>query len=105
MYALVHGSDLIPFMAVIKEQELDNCFERVDGIEGIAEDGYARYEAHDLKWYDGYSDVTAVNDVFLKSQVSMLLRVGEDSGDEEFYSANGDLIDLFEITHTTSVEF
>ena len=102
LYALVHGSDLIQFMATVKEQELDECFVEIKPLD---EEGYTRFTADGLKWYDGYSDVTAINSIFTQSKVSVLLRIGEDNGDEEFYSGMEDAYRFFDITYDHSVDF
>ena len=102
LYALVHGSDLIQFMATVKEQELDACFVETKPLD---EEGYTRFTADDLKWYAGYYDVSAINAIFTKSKVSALLRIGEENGDEEIYSGMDDAIALFNITYDHSVDF
>ena len=102
LYALVHGSDLIQFMAIVKEHELDTCFVETKPMD---EESYTRFEANDLKWYDGYSDVSAINAIFTKSKVSALLRIGEEANDEEMYSDMDDAIARFDITYHHSVDF
>lgn len=106
LYAYVHGSDLINFMSVLKETKLEECFERIDNIEGIDEQGYARFHAECVKWYNGLDEIDAVNDVFLKSNVSILLRIGEEPLDHVYYSGNTDeLAEVFDITNHVSVDF
>lgn len=106
LYAYVHGSDLIDFMSVLKETELESCFERIDNIDGIDEQGYARFRAESLKWYNGYKEVDAINSIFNNSIVSVMLRVGEEVGDLE-YITKGDykLKEVFDVTTTVSVDF
>ena len=102
LYALVHGSDLIQFMATVKEHELDECFVEIKPLD---EEGYTRFTADDLKWYDGYSGVSAINAIFTKSKVSALLRIGEENGDEEFYSDMENAYEFFDISYNHSVDF
>ena len=102
LYALVHGSDLIPFLAALENHDLTVYFIETASLD---EEGYTRFESIDLKWYDSNKDVMDVNAVFNKSQHSVLLRIGEEPNDEEFYSGMENASDLFDITYTTSVEF
>lgn len=106
LYAYVHGTDLLEFLACINEGEIAGCFERIDDIEGIDEQGYARFRAVYLKWYNGYKEVDAVNSIFNNSKVSVMLRVGEEVGDFE-YLTKGDykLKEIFDVTTTVSVDF
>ena len=89
-------------MATVKEHELDTCFVETKPMD---EESYTRFEASDLKWYDLYSDVSAINAIFTKSKVSALLRIGEEADDEEVYSGMDDAILHFDITYNHSVDF
>ena len=104
LYALVHGSDLIRFNATIAEHELDECFVEQGELDEL---GYSRFTADGLKWYDGYTCVSAVNAIFEASKHSALLRIGEDGeSDEEVYSGMEDNpAQLFYISYTEHVDF
>lgn len=104
LYALVHGSDLIRFNATIAEHELDECFVEQGELDEL---GYSRFTADGLKWYDGYTDVSAVNAIFEASKHSAMLRIGEEGiNDEEIYSGmEDDPAQLFCISYTEHVDF
>ena len=102
LYALVHGSDLIPFMEALDQTELTEYFTE---IEPLNEDSFTKFEASGLKWYDGYEDVESINQIFNNSMHSVLLRIGEDKDDEEYYTKREDPYELFEIEHTVTVTF
>ena len=46
---------------------------------------------------DGYSDVEKINELFNNSKFSILLRVGEEFPDKEYYTGNTDLAQLFNL--------
>ena len=104
LYALVHGSDLIRFNATIAEHELDECFVEQGELDEL---GYSRFTADGLKWYDGYTDVSAVNAIFKASKHSAMLRIGEEGiNDEEIYSGmEEDPTQLFCVSYTEHVDF
>ena len=102
LYALVHGSDLNQFMTTVKEHELDECFKETEPLD---EQGYTRFQADYLKWYDDYPAVSAINAIFTESKVSALLRIGEENGDEEFYSDMENVYEFFNISYNHSVDF
>lgn len=102
LYALVHGSDLIPFLSALENHNITDSFTETVPMDA---EGYTRFEAYGLKWYDSYEDVADVNTLFNKSKHSALLRLGEEPNDEEFHSGMYNPEDLFDITYTTSVEF
>ena len=103
LYVLVHGADLLNFASALKEHELDECFELIAEQDS---EGYSRYKSTcSLKWYDSYPDVMAVNKVFQSSNLSVMLRVGEEPGDTE-YIGNSELGEnTFDITTTVEVDF
>lgn len=107
LYALVHGSDLISFLATLKEHNLEGEFESLNEAKGneiLDENSYARFVAYCLNWFDG-DDVDAINELFDNSIYSCLLRIGEDSEDREFYTHNRSLVDRFDVTVTVTVNF
>ncbi len=102
LYALVHGSDLIPFMEALDQTGLTEYFTE---IEPLNEDSFTKFEASGLKWYDTFDDVKTVNEIFNNSQHSVLLRIGEDKDDEEYYTKREYPYELFEIDYTVTVTF
>lgn len=103
LYAYVHGSDLLNFVSTLKQHNLDGCFQE---FESLNENGYSKFCTNtDLKWYDSYPDVTAVNAIFNESELSVMVRIGEEPGDVEYYGNIGLANDTFEITTTVEVSF
>ena len=92
LYAVVGLIDLPEFDRLLKETDLTDCFEE-QGKSDLA----VEFRASSLKWYDGYSDVDKINELFNKSNFSILLRVGEEFPDKEYYTGNTDLAQLFNI--------
>lgn len=108
LYALVHGSDLISFLATLKVMFLEGEFESLNEAKGneiLDENSYARFVAYCLTWFDGHDDVDAINELFNNSIYSCLLRIGEDSEDREFYTHNRSLEDRFDVTVKVTVNF
>lgn len=103
LYGKVHGADLLNFVAALKEHDVEDCFQLLEEQDS---EGYSRYTStHSLKWYDNYPDVMAVNAVFEKSKLSVMLRVGEEPGDTE-YIGNQDLgEETFSVTTIVEVDF
>ena len=89
--ATVHGSDLLQFIQLLNDTGLNECFTETEPMDS---DGYTTYMADDLKWYDGYAEVDAINRLFNESLYSHLLREGEglmeDGDDNQYYSGNPD---------------
>ena len=100
LYAKVHGSDLIRFNAVLVEHKLEDCFEQTSEVD---EDGFAKFTATSLKWYDTYLDVADVNRIFNESEHSVMVRVGEEARDIEYYGDSEATSEAFNIY--TVVEF
>ena len=92
MYAVVGLIDLPEFDRLLKETDLAGYFEE-HGKSGLV----VEFRASSLKWYDGYSDVDKINEFFNKSQFSILLRIGEEFPDKEYYTGNSDLEQLFNL--------
>ena len=92
LYAIVGLIDLPEFDRLLKETELENCFEEYDKTDLVVE-----FRASDLKWYDGYPDVDKINEFFNNSGFSILLRIGEDYPDKEVYTGNYDLEQIFNL--------
>ena len=92
LYAVVGLIDLPEFDRLLKETDLADCFEE-HGKSGLAVEFRASY----LKWYDGYSDVDKINKFFNESTFSILLRIGEEFPDKEYYTGNSDLEQLFNL--------
>lgn len=92
LYAVVGLIDLPEFDRLLKESHLTECFEEYDKSDLAVE-----YRASSLKWYDGYSEVDKINEFFNKSNFSILLRVGEEFPDKEYYTGNTDLAQLFNL--------
>lgn len=103
LYALVHGKDLIAFTSALSDHDFLGYF---DEIQEQDIEGYTRFQTnYSLKWYDTYTDVMAVNAVFINSDLSVMLRVGEEPGDTE-YIGSEDLGDsFFSITYRVDVDF
>ena len=92
LYAVVGLIDLPEFDRLLKETDLADCFE-----EHSKSDLAVEFQASSLKWYDGYADVDKINELFNKSNFSILLRVGEEFPDKEYYTGNSDLEQLFNL--------
>lgn len=92
LYAIVGLIDLPEFDRLLKETDLVGCFEEHNKTDLAVE-----YRASHLKWYDGYSDVDKINKFFNESTFSILLRIGEEFTDTEFYTGNSDLEQLFNL--------
>ena len=92
LYAVVGLIDLPEFDRLLKETDLAGCFE-----EHSKSDLAVEFRASNLKWYDGYSEVDKINEFFNKSNFSILLRVGEEFPDKEYYTGNSDLEQLFNL--------
>ena len=92
LYAVVGLIDLPEFDRLLKETDLAACFEE-HGKSDLA----VEFRASSLKWYDSYSDVDKINEFFNKSNFSILLRVGEEFPDREYYTGNSDLEQLFNL--------
>lgn len=92
LYAVVGLIDLPEFDRLLKETDLTDCFEERDKTDLAIE-----FRASSLKWYDGYSDVEKINKFFDDSNFSILLRIGEEFPDKEYYTGNSDLEQLFNL--------
>ena len=92
LYAVVGLVDLLEFERLLKETDLTECFEEYDKTDLAVE-----YRASGLKWYDSYPDIDKINEFFNKSNFSILLRVGEEFPDKEFYTGNSDLEQVFNL--------
>ena len=92
LYAIVGLIDLPGFDRLIKEADLADWFE-----EHNKSDLAVEFRASSLKWYDGYSDVDKINELFNNSNFSILLRIGEEFPDKEYYTGNADLEQIFNL--------
>ena len=92
LYAVVGLIDLPEFDRLLKETELENCFEEHSKIDLAVE-----FRASHLKWYHGYPDVDKINKFFDSSNFSILLRIGEEFPDKEFYTGKSDLGQVFNL--------
>ena len=92
LYAVVGLIDLPEFDRLLKETDLADYFE-----EHSKSDLAVEFRASSLKWYDEYSEVDKINEFFNKSNFSILLRVGEEFPDKEYYTGNTDLAQLFHL--------
>ena len=92
LYAVVGLIDLPEFDRLLKETDLADCFGEYNKTDLAVE-----YRASYLKWYDGYSDVDKFNRFFNDSKFSILLRIGEEFPDKEFYTGNSDLEQIFNL--------
>ncbi len=99
LYAVVGLIDLPEFDRLLKEAELEDCFEEYGKTDLVVE-----YRASHLKWYDGYSDVDKINNFFNNSKFSILLRIGEDFSDTEYYTGNSDLEQIFNLQVYTDTD-
>ena len=92
LYAVVGLIDLPEFDRLLKETDLEDCFEVYNKTDlAIA------FRASHLKWYDGYPDVDKFNTSFNESTFSILLRIGEEFPDKEYYTGNSDLAQIFNL--------
>ena len=92
LYAVVGLIDLPEFDRLLKETDLEDCFEEREKTDLAVE-----FRASHLKWYDGYPDVDKINTFFNNSGFSILLRIGEEFPDKEFYTGNSDLEQVFNL--------
>ena len=92
LYAVVGLIDLPEFDRLLKETDLADYFEEHDKSDLAVE-----FRASSLKWYDGYADVEKINELFNNSKFSILLRIGEEFPDKEYYTGNTDLAQLFNL--------
>ena len=92
LYAVVGVIDLPEFDRLLKETDLTDCFEERDKTDLAVE-----FRASHLKWYDGYSDVDKINTFFNNSGFSILLRIGEEFPDKEYYTGNSELEQVFNL--------
>ncbi len=92
LYAVVGLIDLPEFDRLLKETDLTDCFE-----EHSKSDLAVEFQASSLKWYDGYADVDKINKFFNESNFSILLRIGEEFPDKEYYTGNSDLEQIFNL--------
>ena len=92
LYAVVGLIDLPEFDRLLKEADLADCFEEYNKSDLAVE-----FRASGLKWYDGYPDVDKINEFFNNSKFSILLRIGEEFPDKEYYTGNSDLEQLFNL--------
>ena len=92
LYAVVGLIDLPEFDRLLKEVDLTDYFEE-RGKSDLA----VEYRASHLKWYDNYPDVDKINEFFNESRFSILLRIGEEFPDTEFYTGNPDLEQIFNL--------
>lgn len=92
LYAVVGLIDLPEFDRLLKETDLADCFEEYAKTDLVVE-----FRASHLKWYDNYPDVDKINEFFNNSGFSILLRIGEEFPDQEFYTGNSDLEQIFNL--------
>lgn len=92
LYAVVGLIDLPEFDRLLKETDLAGCFEEYNKTDLAVE-----FRASHLKWYDNYPDVVKINEFFNESTFSILLRIGEEFPDNEFYTGNSDLEQIFNL--------
>lgn len=92
LHAVVGIIDLPAFDHLLKETDLADCFEECDKTDLAVE-----FRASSLKWYDGYPDVDKINSFFNESKFSILLRIGEEFPDKEYYTGNSDLEQVFNL--------
>lgn len=92
LHAVVGLIDLLEFERLLKEADLADYFEEHDKSDLAVE-----FRASSLKWYDGYADVDKINEFFNNSKFSILLRVGEEFPDKEYYTGNSELEQVFNL--------
>lgn len=92
LHAVVGLIDLLEFERLLKEADLADYFEE-HGKSDLA----VEFRASSLKWYDGYADVDKINKFFNNSKFSILLRVGEEFPDKEYYTGNSELEQVFNL--------
>lgn len=92
LHAVVGLVDLLEFERLLKETDLADRFE-----EHNKSDLAVEFRASSLKWYDGYADVDKINELFNNSKFSILLRIGEEFPDKEYYTDNSDLEQIFNL--------
>ena len=92
LYAVVGLIDLPEFDRLLKEADLVDCFK-----ECYKTDLAVEFRASHLKWYDSYPDVDKINEFFHNSKFSILLRIGEEFTDKEYYTGNSDLEQVFNL--------
>ena len=90
LYAVVGLIDLPEFDRLLKETDLKDYFEECSKTDLAVE-----FRASSLKWYDNYPNVDKNNEFFNESKFSILLRIGEEFPDTEYYTGNSDLEQIF----------
>ena len=99
LYAVVGLIDLPEFERLLKEAELYDCFEEYSKTDlAIA------FQASELKWHDSYKEVAKINEFLNESKFSILLRIGEEFPDTEYYTGNSDLEQIFNLQVYTDTD-
>ena len=96
IYIKVRTDKYPPLAKILQEHDFKDCIDHFS-----IEDGVVTIIMQDLKWYDSYKDVSAVNDYIrsLEEAEGCLLRNGEDGLDIEEIN-NGSELDLYYHTET-----
>ena len=84
VYVKIPMEDQQEFEELLKQHRLTECFQLA---KGDCTDKYTRYVGYDLKWYDGYEDVDAINDFInadLEDRLRGMIAIGEDGRGTEY---------------------
>lgn len=93
VYIKVEKKDEKELLDIFKEHDLTRSYEKAEDYG----DEYVRYIGSDLKWYDSYKDVEAVNNFINSGDFRGLIAVGEDS--QATHYGNTSDLDMYEITN------
>ena len=84
LYAKIDNKLTNEFNTILSERDMLRYFYPLDSDEQDSET-HTTYIGEDLKWYDGYPDVDAVNNfITSNSETCGMIAVGEDGASEEF---------------------
>ena len=82
IYCKVAESLTKEFDQILKDKDMTTYFTPIDNQDCP---GYVKYEGEDLKWYDGYPDVDAVNEFINEhDDTCAMIVVGEDNTTESW---------------------
>lgn len=99
IYAKFERKDKEKFNSILKEYDLDGSFEEQDDEDTSP---FVRFIGWDLKWYDNYKDVAAINNFICEEDENNdslrgLLAVGEDGAVMQY--GNPDDVEMYESTN------
>ena len=84
IYAKIDNTLVEDFNKILKERDMTDYFYKLeDDLQDS--DTHTKYVGEDLKWYDGYSDVDAINEfIDSNSETCGMIAIGEDGAEEQW---------------------